>query len=82
MYGTTAQYNRLQFAHDMAAPADNWDSEDDGLPSSEYIAAKYRNQALIALMQMPEDELHDDLDEQTIEEWAISIAHENGESWI
>ena len=38
-------------------------------------------QALIALMQMPEDELHDDLDEQTIEEWALDIAHENGESW-
>lgn len=58
-------------------PPDYWAEED--LPSSEYIAAKYRNQALIALMQMPEDELHDDLDEQTIEEWALDIAHENGE---
>ena len=58
----------------------DWAEED--LPSSEYIAAKYRNQALIALMQMPEDELHDDLDEQTIEEWALDIAQEQGESWI
>lgn len=58
----------------------DWTEEED-LPSSEYIAAKYRNQALIALMQMPEDDLHDDLDEQIIEEWALDIAHENGESW-
>ena len=58
-------------------PPDYWAEED--LPSSEYIAAKYRNQALIALMQMPEDELHDDLDEQTIEEWALDIAYENKE---
>ena len=57
----------------------DWAEED--LPSSEYIAAKYRNQALIALMQMPEDELHDDLDEQTIFSWAMDIAHENGENW-
>ena len=55
---------------------------EEDLPSSEYIAAKYRNQALIALMQMPEDELHDDLDEQTIEMWALDIAQEQGESWI
>ena len=61
-------------------PASYWTEEED-LPSSEYIAAKYRNQALIALMQMPEDELHDDLDEQTIEAWALDIAQEQGESW-
>ena len=36
-------------------PPDYWTEEED-LPSSEYIAAKYRNQALIALMQMPEVE--------------------------
>ena len=62
------------------APPGYWSEEED-LPSSEYIAAKYRNQALIALMQMPEDELHDDLDEQTIEMWALDIAQEQGESW-
>lgn len=61
-------------------PASYWAGEED-LPSSEYIAAKYRNQALIALMQMPEDELHDDLDERTIEMWALDIAQEQGESW-
>ena len=59
-------------------PPDYW-AED--LPSSDIFAAKYRNQALIALMQMPEDELHDDLDEQTIEMWALDIAQEQGESW-
>ena len=61
-------------------PASYWTEEED-LPSSVSIAAKYRNRALIALMQMHEDELHDDLDEQTIEAWALDIAHENGENW-
>ena len=61
-------------------PASYWAVEEDELPSSEYIAAKYRNKALIALMQMPEDELHDDLDEQIIEMWALDIAQEQGES--
>ena len=61
-------------------PAASYWAEEEDLPSSEYIAAKYRNRALIALMQMPEDELHDDLDEQTIEMWAISIAQEQGET--
>ena len=60
---------------------DYWYWAEEDLPSSDIFAAKYRNQALIALMQMPEDELHDDLDEQTIEMWALDIAQEQGESW-
>ena len=44
MYGTTAKYNKLQFAYDMMTPEDDWDSEDNELPTSSEMIAKYREE--------------------------------------
>ena len=71
-------YNSYQ--DNRLVPASYWTEEED-LPRREYIDAKYRNQTLNKHKKMREDELHDDLDEQTIEAWALDIAHENGENW-
>ena len=46
MYGTTAKYNKLQFAYDMMTPEDDWDSEDNELPTSSEMIAKYREVAI------------------------------------
>ena len=54
MYGTTAKYNKLQFAYDMMTPEDDWDDDND-LPTEA---------------------------EAEIEESALIIAADSGESWI
>ena len=80
MYGTTAQYNRLQFAHDMAAPADNWDSEDDGLPTADDMIEKYRQEAIDALWECNASN-KGYVTEAEIAETALIFAADNGENW-
>ena len=79
MYGTTAKYNKLQFAYDMMTPEDDWDSEDNELPTSSEMIAKYREVAITQLLALDEG---DEFPEDVIAAWALDIAQEYGENWI
>lgn len=74
MYGTTAKYNKLQFAYDMMTPED-----DNELPTSSEMIAKYREVAITQLLALDEG---DEFPEDVIAAWALDIAQEYGENWI
>ena len=74
MYGTTAKYNKLQFAYDMMTPEDDWDSEDNGLQTEAEIIAKYREAAIAAMWECNISN-KGYLTEEEIAECALIIAH-------
>ena len=64
-------------------PASYWadESEDDGMATKEYLVAKYREEAIEALMECIASE-KGFLTEAEIEESALIIAMNNGDNWI